>query len=220
MIKLCMDDTLGKDNYSIKKIVVPGGPAGQLMEGSKLENGMMFTKAAAEDPNFEAMLQFVDWLLYSDEGTEFAKWGVEGETFTKEDGNRQLAENITFRGMNPDGEEDLQIDHGFSGGNWSYGGTTDLLYSMFSEEEIEFQNAMHETKELILPDPPIRYDATQLEQSTLLSTPIKDTVESNTLKFIIGDRSMNEWDTYVQELEAQNVQGYLDLANEVYQNTK
>ncbi|SFL51775.1 carbohydrate ABC transporter substrate-binding protein, CUT1 family [Gracilibacillus orientalis] len=215
-----MNETLGEDNYEIKKIVVPGGPAGQLMDGSKLENGIMFSANAKDDPNFEAMLQFIDWLLYSDEGLEFAKWGVEGETFTKENGERQLVEDIKFRGMNPDAEDHLQIDYGFSGGNFSYGGPTELLHSMFSEEEVEFQNAMQETKELILPDPPIRYDETQLEQASLLSTPLKDTVNQNTLKFIVGDRSMDEWDTFVQELEGKNVQGYVDLANEVYQNNK
>lgn len=215
-----MNETMGEDNYSIKKIIVPGGPAGQLMAGSKLENGIMFSADAAEDPNFEAMLQFIDWLLYSDEGLEFAKWGVEGETYTSEGGERQLAEDVTFRGMNEGAEYHLQIDYGFSQGNWSYGGPTELLHSMFSEEEIQFQNGMHETKEVVLPDPPIRYDATQLEQASLMETPLKDTVEQNTLKFIVGDRDMSEWDAYLQELEAQNMQGYVDLANEVYQENK
>lgn len=215
-----MDETLGADNYEIKKIVVPGGPAGHLMGGSKLENGIMFSANAKDDPNFEAMLQFIDWLMYSDEGLEFAKWGVEGETYTKENGERQLAEDVTFRGMNPEAENHLQIDYGFSGGNFSYGGPTELLHSMFSEEEIEFQNAMHETKELVLPDPPIKYDAMQLEQSSLISTPLKDHVTQNTLKFIVGERSLDEWDAYVKEIEAKNVQGYVELANQVYQENK
>src|SRR5690606_12597602 len=38
-----MDDVLGPDNYEIKKIPVPGGPAGDVMTGSKLENGIMFS---------------------------------------------------------------------------------------------------------------------------------------------------------------------------------
>lgn len=215
-----MDDVLGPDNYEIKKIPVPGGPAGHLMTGSKLENGIMFSAKAKDDPNFIAMLQFIDWMLYSDEGLEFNKWGVEGETFTIEDGKRVLTDDITFRGMNPDGTKDLQIDFGFSGGNFAYGGPTELLHSMFDEEEIEFQNAMHDTKEIVLPDPPIRYNEMELERSTLLSTPLKDTVEQYTLQFIVGERSLDEWDAYVQELESKNLQGYVDLANEVYQKTK
>lgn len=215
-----MDDVLGPDNYEIKKIPVPGGPAGHLMTGSKLENGIMFSAKAKDDPNFIAMLQFIDWMLYSDEGLEFNKWGVEGETFTIEDGKRVLTDDITFRGMNPDGTKDLQIDFGFSGGNFAYGGPTELLHSMFDEEEIEFQNAMHDTKEIVLPDPPIRYNEMELERSTLLSTPLKDTVEQYTLQFIVGERSLDEWDAYVQDLESKNLQGYVDLANEVYQKTK
>ncbi|SDZ56109.1 putative aldouronate transport system substrate-binding protein [Evansella caseinilytica] len=215
-----MNDTLGADNYEITKIPVPGGPAGHLMGGSKLENGIMFSAKAKDDPNFVAMLQFIDWLLYSDEGLEFAKWGVEGETFTKENGERQLTENVTFRDMNPDGELHLQIDLGFSGGNFAYGGPTELLHSMFSEEEIEFQNVMHADKEVVLPDPPIKYNELELEQSSLLSTPLKDTVTQNTFKFIVGDRSIDEWDAFIKELEGKNLQGYVDLANEVYQKKK
>lgn len=211
-----MDEILGKDNYKIKKIAVPGGPIGHVMAGTKLENGVMLSAKAKDDPNFDAMLQFIDWLWYSDEGQEFAKWGVEGETFTKEDGKYVLTDDINFRGLNPDGTKDLQIDFGFSGGVFAYGGTTELLHSMFTEEEILFQNEMHETKELILPEPAIPYDEMELERSTLLSTPLKDHVTQNTLKFIVGNRDLSEWDEYIKELEAKNVQEYVDLANKVY----
>ena len=79
---------------------------------------------------------------------------------------------------------------------------------------------MHDTKEIILPDPPIKYNEMELERSTLLSTPLKDTVEQYTLQFIVGERSLDDWDAYVQDLESKNLQGYVDLANEVYQKNK
>lgn len=214
-----MNDILGNDNFAIKKIVVPGGPEGQVMGGSKLENGLMISSKAKDDPNFEALLQFIDWLWYSDEGQEFAKWGVEGVTYTKDgDGKRVIADDVNYVGLNPDGTKALNVDFGFSGGNFAYGGTTELLHSMFSEEEIEFQEAMHDTKELILPDPPIKYDEMELEQANLLGTPLKDFVNTATYKFIIGDRDLSEWDDYVKELESMGMQDYVDLANEVYKN--
>ncbi|MEK8227292.1 hypothetical protein NKG05_16190 [Oerskovia sp. M15] len=46
-----------------------------------------------------------------------------------------------------------------------------------------------------------------------MSTPLKDTVDTNTLRFILGERDLSEWDAYVTELEGQNLQGYLDLVN-------
>ncbi|WKL02411.1 extracellular solute-binding protein [Paenibacillus amylolyticus] len=73
-----MNKTLGEGKYSVAKITVPGGPKGQLMSGSRLENGVMISGKIQKNENFKAIMQFVDWLYYSDEGQEFAKWGVEG----------------------------------------------------------------------------------------------------------------------------------------------
>ncbi|WDH83640.1 extracellular solute-binding protein [Paenibacillus urinalis] len=215
-----MDKTLGKDNYSIAKITVPGGPAGQLMSGSRLENGVMISSKAKESENFEAIIQFIDWLYYSDEGQEFAKWGVEGETFTKENGVRKLVEDINYNGLNPDGTKDLRIEYGFSGGVFAYGGTTDLLHSMFSEEELKFQNDMKKVKDVVPAEPPIPYSVEERERVTLLSTPLKDYTDQNTFKFILGERDLSEFDTFVSELESQGVSQYLEIANETYKEYK
>src|SRR5699024_6672345 len=84
----------GNFQADMRRIVVPAGPAGNRMDagtGGRFESGIAFSASAAEQDSFVAMLQFVDWLYYSDEGLEFAKWGVEGETFTTDDeGNRTL----------------------------------------------------------------------------------------------------------------------------------
>jgi len=215
-----MNKTLGEGNFSIAKITVPGGPKGQLMSGSRLENGVMISSKIKDSDNFKAIMQFIDWLYYSDQGQEFAKWGVEGETFTKENGVRKLADDINYNGLNPKGTKDLRIDYGFSGGVFAYGGTTDLLQSMFSEEELKFQQDMKETKEVVPAEPPIPYSEIDREQVTLLSTPLKDYTDQNTLKFILGERKLSEFDTFVQELESQGLSQYVKLANDTYKKYK
>ncbi|WP_338587279.1 extracellular solute-binding protein [Paenibacillus sp. Y5S-9] len=215
-----MDKTLGEDKYSVAKITVPGGPKGQLMSGSRLENGVMISGKIQKNENFKAIMQFVDWLYYSDEGQEFAKWGVEGETFTKEGGKRKLVEDVNYNGLNPKGTKDLRIDFGFSGGVFAYGGTTDLLQSMFSEEELKFQQDMKDTKEVIPAEPPIPYSSEDRERVTLLSTPLKDYSDQNTLKFILGERNLSEFDTFAKELESQGLSNYLKLANDTYKAYK
>lgn len=88
-------------------------------------------------------MQFIDWLFYSDAGQEFAKWGVEGVTFTKDaTGKRVLTPDVDFVGLNPGAPKHLQKDFGFSGGNFAYGGSTELLNSTFSAEEQAFQQGM------------------------------------------------------------------------------
>lgn len=110
-----------------------------------------------------------------------------------------MMDDINYNGLNPKGTKDLRIEHGFSGGVFAYGGTTQLLQSMFSEEEQQFQKSMSETKTVVKPEPPIPYSVEERERVTLLSTPLKDYTDQNTLKFILGDRDLAEYDKFVQD---------------------
>lgn len=215
-----MDSSMGAGKYAIKKITLPGGPAGNMIAGSRLENGVMINAQAKESKNFVAMMQFVDWLYYSDAGQEFAKWGVKGVTYNKSaDGLRKLASDVNYNGLNPAGTKDLRVDNGFSGGVFAYGGTTDLLQSMMSPEEIEFQKAMTaKTPEAMAPPAPLS-DLVR-EQATLLATPLQDTVNQATLQFILGKRPLSEFDTFVTELKGKGMTTYTDLKNKAYTDYK
>lgn len=207
----------GLTDARIRNIVVPDGPAGGFLPaGGRFESGTVFSVDAAERDNFVAMLQFVDWLYYSDEGLEFSKWGIEGETFTRDGDTRVLAENIDINGLNPGAPELLNADYGFHNGVFmpAHGSTVDLVQSMLREEVQDWLNAMNERKELLPVAPAVRYDEDQRERATLLVTPLTDTTRQATAAFIVGQRPMEEWDQFVAELEGANVQGYIDLVNE------
>ncbi|YCH18290.1 extracellular solute-binding protein [Arthrobacter sp. D1-29] len=210
-----MEQSLGKGNFAVAKITVPGGPAGDIIGGSRLENGIMLNSSVKEKDSFVALIQYIDWLFYSDEGQEFTKWGVEGTTFTKEGGKRVLAKDINFQGLNPAGTKDLRVEYGFSGGNFAYGGTTELLHSTFNEEELAFQKAMKSKKPKTVA-PPVPFSDVDREQATLVLTPLKDHVKQNTLKFITGQRDLSEFDAYVKELDAKGQSKYVELANKAY----
>ena len=202
---------------TVAKIPLPAGPAGNVVAGtSLLENGIMINADALDSENFTAMMQFIDWLWYSEEGMEFAKWGVEGTTFTKDaDGKRTLAADVDYVSLNPGAPKHLQKDFGFGGGVFAYGGTTDLLQSTFSEEELAFQEIMKE-KDVLPLAPPYPLEEAEREQATLLETPLSDTAKQATLQFILGQRDLSEWDSYVAELEGKGVGTYLDLVNTAY----
>ena len=210
-----LDETLGAGNYQLSKIRVPAGPAGDLAAGSRMESGMMISADCAENENFVAMLQFIDWLYYSDEGLEFAKWGVEGETFTtEEDGTRVLNPDITIQSLNPGAPTNLQVDLGYHNGVFmlAQGSTADLVASMLSEEEQDWQELMA-TKEQAPVAPPHPLDEIEREQASLYQTALTDYVTQNTLAFVLGQRDLSEWDDYVAELEGQNMSAYVDIMN-------
>jgi putative aldouronate transport system substrate-binding protein len=212
--RTALDTTLGAGSYELAKIRQPAGPAGDIFSNSRLQSGLMISADALEDENFVAMMQFVDWLYYSDEGLEFSKWGVEGETFTKEGETRQLAADVDWLGLNPGAPTNLRTDYGFMNGVFmhEHGSSDELVRSLLPEEEIAWQESMAD-KERIEVAPPAPLDELEREQASLSETSLLDYVRQNTLAFITGQRDLSEWDDYVTELEGQNLTAYMDIVN-------
>ncbi len=209
-----LDETLGAGNYELNKIRVPAGPAGDVLNGTRLESGLMISSEAAEEEDFVAMLQFIDWLYYSDEGMEFAKWGVEGETFTREGDTRVLDPGYTIQSLNVGAPQNLQVDGGYHNGVFmhAHGSTQDLVLSMLSDEERAWQESMADKEQAPLA-PPYPLDEIEREQASLYQTALTDYVTQNTLAFITGQRDLSEWDDYVAELEGQNLTAFMDIVN-------
>jgi putative aldouronate transport system substrate-binding protein len=214
-----LEANLGKGKFEVAQIAAPAGPKGDVVYSSRIENGVMISSKAKDNPNFKEIMRFVDWLWYSDEGQELTKWGVEGTTYTKTNGTRQLATDVTYNGINPSGTKTLNKDFGFSGGVFSYGGSQELKLSMMSKAESDFQSLMANKK--ILPiAPPILYSTDEREQGNMITTPLMDYVKAMTSKFMLGSEPLTNWDKYVAECKAKGADKVVDLANSVYTKTK
>lgn len=208
---------LTKPGQTVEKIPVPIGPAGNVKVGTRLENGVMISKKARDSKNFVALMQFVDWLWYSDAGESFSKWGIQGETYT---GNPQttgfkLESDITWGGINPGAKKSLQVDYGFYNGVFAYGGSTAFLDTQFSAEELTFQKAMNARKTAPA-QPPWPLTADEREQVSLWDTTLKDYIGQQSLKFALGQRPFDQWDQYVSELKGKNSSQYIDLVNKAH----
>ncbi|WP_338702326.1 extracellular solute-binding protein [Streptomyces sp. Q6] len=201
----------------IEMIPVPIGPAGEvILDGIRLENGVMVSSKALKSDNFVAMMQFLDWLWYSDEGQAFCKWGVEGVTYTRSGSSYELKSGISLMGSDPKAPKDLQKDYGFFNGVFTYGGSWELVSSSFGPDEKRFQDAMASRKQLPIA-PPHPLESTEQEQVTLWETPLKDHMNQNMLKFVLGKRPMSEWDAYVTEAKAKNSDRLADLHTKAYE---
>jgi putative aldouronate transport system substrate-binding protein len=215
----------GNKDAKVKHLVVPAGPAGNIMDattGGQFESGIALSSKAAERDDFVALLQFVDWLYYSDEGLEFAKWGVEGETYTKDaDGVRTLADDVDWGGLNPGAPKLLNTDFGYYNGVFSlaHGSTDDLVKSTLTPDVQTFLDEMNK-KEVAENGPGIAMDEMQREEAALLQTNLQDLVMTATSQFLLGERPMDEWDAYVAELESAGMQTYVDTVNEAAGITK
>ncbi|MEU7841284.1 extracellular solute-binding protein [Micromonospora sp. NPDC049114] len=209
---------LAKTNPKAKiaKIPLPIGPAGEVNPASRLENGVMISSKARESKNFVAMMQFIDWLWYSDAGQEFAKWGVEGTTFVRDAaGQPKLAPDVNVIGLNPKAPKHLQKDFGFYNGVFAYGGKPELVQGFFSPEEQEFQKVLNARPPVAVP-PPHPLSDEEREQASLWETPLKDAVYQATLQFALGQRDLSQWDAYLAELKGKNMDAYLTMVNKAY----
>lgn len=206
-------------------ITQPGGPKGKLqVETSRLENGVMISQNALDDlgeEGFIKMLRFVDWLWYSNEGQTLSLWGVEGETYDLDaEGNIALKPDIYYNGMNEGATKQLNVDYGFAGGVFAYGGSAKLRMSKMTEGEKDFVNRVQSTREPRKLAPPIMGSPEESEQMNLISTPLMDYVKTMTLKFITGQESFDKWDNYKAQVEANGSTRYTDMANDIFGKTK
>ncbi|GIH18434.1 ABC transporter substrate-binding protein [Rugosimonospora africana] len=206
---------------TVVKIPVPMGPVGAAKIGLRIENGVMISSKARDSKNFVAMMQLVDWLWYSDAGQLFARWGIEGQTYTGnvDDSTFKLSPDVKWAGINPNAPKSLQVDYGFYNGVFAYGGSTKLLDTQFNAEELEFQKVMDGRKTLPLA-PPKPLTADEREQAALWETGLTDYVDQQTLKFALGQRPFSQWDAYVNELKGKSSQQYIDLINSAYERFK
>lgn len=202
---------------TIEMIPVPLGPAGPVvLDGGRLENGIMISSKALKSDDFVAMMQFVDWLWYSDEGQRFSKWGVQGTTYTYSGGQYKLEPGISLMGSDPSAPKDLQKDFGFFNGVFTYGGSWALVSSSFSPDEKKFQDVMTQRTQLpVAPAHPL--ESFEQEQATLWETPLTDHVGQNALQFALGKRPLSQWDAYLAELKAKNMDQLVSLHNKAYQ---
>jgi len=206
-------------------ITPPGGPKGMLQaETSRLENGIMISKNAFDElgeEGFIKMLRFVDWFWYSEEGQTLALWGVEGETYTVgADGGIVLNPDIYYNGLNQGAPKQLNVDYGFAGGMFAYGGSAELKMSKMSDGEKDYVNRILTTREPRKLQPPIMATPEESEQMNLISTPLMDYVKTMTLKFVTGQESLDKWSNYTAQVEANGSTRYTDMANDVFRKTK
>lgn len=228
-----LSDIMANDKVQVEGaelyfMTTPSGPAGNIKLSStagRLENGIMISQNALNElgeEDFIKMLRFVDWLWYSDEGHELCQWGVEGETYTKDaEGNIILNSDIYYNGFNPGAEKQLNVDYGFGGGVFAYGGNVAIQLSKFTEGEKEWNERINANKVNAQLMPPILADELQKEELNLIQVPLMDYVNTSALEFITGKKSLDtDWDTYVKECENKGSTKYVEQVNKIFNDTK
>ena len=222
-------EQLGEGNFELYIALTPVGTVDYQADNERLECGVMISSMALDElgeEDFIKMMRFVDWLWYSEEGQILTKWGIEGETYTvSEDGTYSLTPAYYCGGLTipqtSDDQVDMREELGYACGNYMYGGNTELLTSNFSDTWKDLYDRIGQYRSLRPLEPTVALDEDQREMANLWGTPLTDTINTWTNRFAMGQADIEaDWDQYVSEVEAQNLQSIVDLYNETYQASK
>lgn len=222
-------EQLGEGNFELYIALTPVGTVDYQADNERLECGVMISSKALDElgeEDFIKMMRFVDWLWYSEEGQILTKWGIEGETYTvSEDGTYSLTPAYYCGGLTipqtSDDQVDMREELGYACGNYMYGGNTELLTSNFSDTWKDLYDRIGQYRSLRPLEPTVALDEDQREMANLWGTPLTDTINTWTNRFAMGQADIEaDWDQYVSEVEAQNLQSIVDLYNETYQASK
>ncbi|MCL1800888.1 MAG: NADH-quinone oxidoreductase subunit NuoB [Promicromonosporaceae bacterium] len=216
-------------DLNVKMIAVPMGNLHQITaSGGGFGPGFVLNANVADSPYFLATLQFIDWILFSEEGREFTVWGVEGVTFfTDEDGNRWYygdtdgfgasALNPNFADINPDDLRRIDREYGFQDGVWigtHNAGSVEMAVSLMAPELQAWVNNELATKALSPVAPAAPMTELETEEAGIIGAEINAWVFSQTAFFISGQRSMDEWPMFQAELEAMGINRLVEMRND------
>ncbi|MCR4696286.1 MAG: extracellular solute-binding protein [Lachnospiraceae bacterium] len=218
---------MGGKPYETYLVVSPKGNNNYMAENSRLENGVMISKNAYDklgEEEFIKMLRFVDWLFYSDEAYDLIKWGVEGETYKVENGQKVLCEGWYCSGLGyadptPENEEDnkdMRLEYGYAGGNFWYGHRVDQRDDNLTPELQDLSKRIADYRDIRPLTPALASTPDENEQINLWKTPLVDNINTWTLNFVTGKKDINkEWDNYVKACDDANAQNLVKLYNEI-----
>lgn len=147
---------------------------------------------SSQTKHLDEVLAYIDW-MYSDEGRELLTWGRPGDLYTED-----AAGNRTWKEFSTAAEMKQATGLETFGFYQRYDFNGEL--STFSPE---CRSATEEARKYDLPQQPVlAFNDEEQSIVNTVGTNVKTFVDEQVSKFLLGERSFNEWDSYVAEVEA------------------
>ncbi|GIP38686.1 sugar ABC transporter permease [Paenibacillus sp. J31TS4] len=205
------NSALRKDNpqYNLAFMAPPAGFSGAPRRNAYtqyVDEGFMVSTTSKK---IKEIMKFMDF-FYSEEGKTLASWGKEGVTFKTENGKKQFIE--TYGDV-----ADMRKKTGLS---------TDGTYAWFdydahlSLSSPELQKAYQEAPKYDSKQQPRpAFTTDEMETLSLSGDTITKKRDENITKFIVGERSLDDWPKYVSEMKALGLDKIVDIYKKAYERS-
>ncbi len=162
----------------------------------------------------EIALQWLNY-FFTDEGSDIGNYGILGESFDyDEDGNPYFLDSFV---NNEDGYALNRISAAYSGyGKWPMYNQETRLFQILDEAQLEAYDVWHSSCDGAYLMNAVTLTADESDQITSTYNDIETYVDENIAKFITGDKSMDEFDAFVETLWSMGMQECIDVYQQAY----
>ena len=205
----------GQPDYDLRAIPDPVEEEGMDNPLGKTSGGIgasaIAVSALSEVP--ELAIEYMNW-LYTEEGILVSNYGVEGEAFEYVDGKPAYTDLVL---ANPDGMPAFVATFRYTSlvGTPYYNTTERKIASFTSEAEKECFDIWitGHTGESIYQG---KMTVDESEEYNSLATDIATAVAEQTLLFVTGERSLDEYDEFVADMEGMGLPRMIELKQAAY----
>lgn len=206
-----MGQVAEEDTFDLLPVEAPvnvetGEPVhlGRQVEYTSAKGFSLSTNLDHDSDKFAAAAQLLDY-LYTDEGSELCNYGVEGTTFNYgEDGEHIWTELMT---NNPTGLAYSWCLNCYTIGAGSFRIDSSRTMNNYGESELGMIDVWNNTENDAAWVMPTSLSLTSEESATFSSTfsDIRTYTQQGILEFITGTKSMDEYDSFVEEIKGMGI---------------
>ena len=191
------------------------GPAGAHHQPkSRTQWGIMFPSKTAKRADCEKVVRAIDDIFFSDAGATLWCLGVEGISYTMENGEIRYAKEIL---ESPEGiYKTIQVKYGCGADTSQMVWINSREMTKYDENYARINAQVRNMNMGIPPIPPTPlFDDMVAEEAGILRTPLLDTFEKWNNDFITGKKDIDaDWASYVAEMNSAGLEKYLTLYND------
>ncbi len=194
--------------FELAGVPFPIGPAGKsygYMDPAVLSSG---TAIMSSCKHVEEAARYLDY-GYSEKGHMTFNFGIEGESYTMEDGEPVYTDAITKNPKLPMANALIQYAMSISSGPF----VQDVRYhwqNLIYPEQKEAVKTWHDSC-VPLEMPPITLTTEESQKSTNIMSELNTYVDEMTTKFIMGEESLDKFDSFVKQIKKMKIDEALKI---------
>ena len=212
----------GKDGFDLMGVQYPSTKSGEKADYSYVSNPVRMdcgTAINTKCPNIELAARFLDY-GFTEEGHNLFNFGIEGESYNWVDKDGEKYPQYTDLILNnPDGltianAMGLYMRSCYNGIMVQDTRYMEQYYTTKQQQDTMIEWAKTNMRNHLLPQ--LYVLDSEADRDSEIKTNVDTYVEEQTIKFITGERSLDEFDAYIQQLKDFGIEDALKFRQEAY----